>query len=300
MAALCALQISTAGQSSHSLIAATTVSAIAADTSAFAPLTKWTAAVVAGDKAALAALYTTKPPSKVQTPAGKAEDPIEEPTFWSGLAAKGLSNFQPKILEIRKPQTGVVILILRVEMDLGKDPAVPNVVTAAQVWVQQDKDVWRIAGTNRNDLTPTPPGRLPEPEKPNTDLYPPTDKAAADISAALQTAAKDHKRVILVFGGNWNFDCHVLDTAFRSKDIAPLVDANYVVVNVNIGDGKQNTDIAAKYDTPLDNGFPVLAVVDPDGKVVYSQKAGEFASTAKLGAEDITKFLDKWKPAHAK
>jgi thioredoxin 1 len=300
MAALCVLQISTASQSNHSLIATTAVSATAADTSAFAPLAKWTAAVIAGDKAALAALYTTKPPSKVQTPAGKAEDPTEEPTFWSGLAAKGLSNFQPKILEIRKPQTGVVILVLRIEMTLGKDPGEPNVVSAAQVWAQQDKDVWRIAGTNRGDLTPTPPGRLPEPEKPNTDLYPPIEKAAADISAGLQTAAKDHKRVILVFGGNWSFDCHVLDAAFHSKDIAPLVDANYVVVNVNIADGKQNTDIAAKYDTPLDNGFPVLAVVDADGKVVYSQKEGEFESTAKLGPEDITKFLDKWKPAPGK
>jgi ketosteroid isomerase-like protein len=300
LAAVCGLQFFLAGPSSHALAPATTPSATAADSSEFQPLTKWTAAVVAGDKTALAALYTTKPPSKVQTPAGKAEDPSEEPTFWSGLAAKGLSNFRPKILEVRKPQTGVVILVLRIEMTLGKNPGEPNVVSAAQVWVQQDKDVWRIAGTNRGDPTPTPPGRLPEPDKPNTELYPPIEKAGADIAAALQAAAKDHKRVILVFGGNWCFDCHVLDAAFHSKDIAPLVDANYVVVEVNVGDGKQNTDLAAKYDTPLDNGLPVLAVVDPDGKVVYSQKAGEFESSAKLGPEDITKFLDKWKPAAAK
>src|SRR5271156_58174 len=128
LAVVCALQVSAASQSSHHLIAAANVPVAAADTSGFQPLAKWTAAVAAGDKTALAALYTTKPPSKVQTPAGKAEDPAEEPTFWAGLAAKGLANFQPKILEIRKPQTGVVILVLRVEMDLGKDPAVPNVV----------------------------------------------------------------------------------------------------------------------------------------------------------------------------
>jgi hypothetical protein len=46
----------------------------------------------------------------------------------------------------------------------------------------------------------------------------------------------------------------------------------------------------------LDKGVPSLGVLDPDGKVVYAQKNGEFEATEKIGPEDIRVFLEKWKP----
>jgi thioredoxin 1 len=114
----------------------------------------------------------------------------------------------------------------------------------------------------------------------------------------LLKAGKEQKRVILVFGGNWCIDCHVLDASFRTKDVAPIVAANYLVVHVSIGDeGNENLDIAKKYDVPIDKGVPALAVLDPDGTAVYSQKNGEFESTVTIGPEDVTQFLEKWKPA---
>ena len=293
--ALSILQTSARGQSSPSTVVTTTASAPAS--SEFEPLDRWTAAVLAGDKAAMAALYSTNPPSQVQTPQGKTEDPAVESVFWSALAAKGIDKFDSKILEIQKPQPGVVALVLRIELTLGKNTAEPYVISAAQVWVQQD--VWRIAATQRSDLTPAPPGRLPEPAKPNTALYPSPDEASADINAALRAAAKDRKRVILEFGGNWCFDCHVLDAAFHSTVIAPLVEANYHVVHVNIGEFDKNLDLTKKYDTPLDKGVPALAVLDADGKVIYSQKQGEFESSARLDTQDLIQFLEKWKPVRS-
>src|SRR5215470_10571305 len=82
-------------------------------------------------------------------------------------------------------------------------------------------------------------------------IYPEKADAKAEISEALANAAKTHRRVILVFGGNWCYDCHVLDTAFRSTEIAPLVNKNFVVVHVNIGEYDKNLDLADKYDVPL-------------------------------------------------
>jgi hypothetical protein len=46
----------------------------------------------------------------------------------------------------------------------------------------------------------------------------------------------------------------------------------------------------------LDKGVPSLAVLDPDGKLVFSQKQGEFESTIRLGPDDVTAFLQRWKP----
>ena len=51
------------------------------------------------------------------------------------------------------------------------------------------------------------------------DIYPANVDAEAEIAEALANAAKTNRRVILVFGGNWCYDCHVLDAAFHSPEI---------------------------------------------------------------------------------
>jgi hypothetical protein len=66
---------------------------------------------------------------------------------------------------------------------------------------------------------------------------------------------------------------------------------------VDIGDdGKKNNDVAADYQVPLSKGIPALAVLDPDGKLLYSQKNGEWESARSMDPDDIITFLDKWKP----
>jgi thioredoxin 1 len=266
--------------------------------SAFAPFDRWTAAVVAGNQSSLAALYSTNPPAQTQMPGGKNADPNEEPMFWSALASKGLSAFDPKILSITHPQAGETAVVLRAEFKLGGQP---YTVEGAQVWILEGSD-WRIAMTQRSSLAPSPTFRLPEPAKPNTDLYPPPHDAQKEIDSALAAAAKDHKRVILVFGANWCYDCHVLDATFRSKQFAATVAANFHVVHINVGDdGDQNLDLAEHFGVPLKGHVrvPSLAVLEPDGKVVYAQKNGEFDDSVKLAPPDIAEFLKKWAPPHA-
>ena len=72
--------------------------------------------------------------------------------------------------------------------------------------------------------------------------------------------------------------------------------SGYEVVHVDIGlDGKKNGDVAKQFDTPLDKGIPALAVVEADGKVVVSQKNGEFEDARSLTPEVLLEFLNKWK-----
>jgi Thioredoxin-like len=266
------------------------------DSPAFEPLARWKAAVLAGNEQALAAFYTVVPPARAQTPQGNTQDPREEPLFWSALAAQGITKFNPKILEVQRPRAGAFALVLRVELTLRTSSGeLPFVISASQIWVEQAGG-WRILATQRGDLVPNPPRRMPEPVKPNTNLYPAPEVARSEIAAALRRAASDHKRVILVFGGNWCYDCHVLDAAFHSKDIAPLVRANFHVVHVNVGEMDKNLDLAAKYEVPLNKGVPALAVLDSDGKVLYSQKQGEFENSVRIGPADVVAFLEKWAP----
>ena len=61
-------------------------------------------------------------------------------------------------------------------------------------------------------------------------------------------------------------------------------------------DGKKNNDLVKQFDTPLDKGVPALAVIGSDGKVIVSQKNGEFEDARSLTAEALLEFLNKWSP----
>jgi thioredoxin 1 len=128
------------------------------------------------------------------------------------------------------------------------------------------------------------------------DIYPDVGRAHDDLDAALQNAAATHRRVIVDFGGNWCGDCHVLDMYFHDATNAPLLEANYLVVHVNVDRRNQNLDIAERYRIPLDKGVPALAVLDSDGRLLYSQRTGEFEAMRRMESHSVTDFLNQWKP----
>ena len=128
------------------------------------------------------------------------------------------------------------------------------------------------------------------------DIYPPSEQASADIAAALKSAAASHKRVILDFGGNWCTDCHVLDLYFHDAANRPLLEANYILVHINIGHMDANLGITPRYNVPLSKGVPAMAVLDEHGKLLYSQKTGEFETMRYMQSSAVTDFLVRWKP----
>lgn len=131
------------------------------------------------------------------------------------------------------------------------------------------------------------------------DIYPAPERAHADLANALQSAAATHRHVLVDFGGNWCTDCHVLDLYFHDAANGPLLAAAYVLVHVNVGQMDQNLDIAERYGIPLKKGVPALAVLDSDGKLIYSQKTGEFEAMRRMQSGAVTEFLTRWKPAAA-
>jgi thiol:disulfide interchange protein len=128
-------------------------------------------------------------------------------------------------------------------------------------------------------------------------IYPDSAQAPADLAAALKTAAATHKRILLDFGGNWCPDCLVLDIYFHDPANRTILEANFVLVHVNIGHMDANLDLAQRYEVPLQRGVPALAVLSENGKLVYSQKSGEFEAMRRMELSAVTKFLVQWEPA---
>lgn len=126
-------------------------------------------------------------------------------------------------------------------------------------------------------------------------LYSATADAKADIAAALKQAAVEHKRVILDFGGDWCGDCQVLDIYFHQSPNAELLAKHFLIVHIDIGHMDKNVDVADKYRIPLKKGVPALAVLDAHGKLLYSQKTGEFEDMRNMNSKSVTEFLNRWK-----
>ena len=138
---------------------------------------------------------------------------------------------------------------------------------------------------------------LQPPAQPNMQLYPANVNARQEIREATSAARKQKKRILLVFGGNWCSDCHVLDNAFHQPRVAPLLNNNFIVVHVDVGRYTKNLDLAKQYHIDLEKGVPSVAVLNSDGSFLNS--TSEFEKARLLTEDDVVQFLDKWKPQSA-
>jgi Thioredoxin-like len=254
-------------------------------TTGFPPLDHWRSAIIAGDATGLKALYSADPVAQVQAN-GVAAGADADLSFWLGLKARSMK------LEIvrMKERPGAEGIIFKAEVQTGLSDGRTVSVIDAQGWQKQGEQ-WRLVGAERTDAP-----HLKQPSDMNKNIYPADADGHAEIKEAEQKAASEHKRVLLVFGANWCYDCHVLDLAFHRPDFASVM-TGYEVVHVDLGDDeKKNADVVKQFDVSLDKGIPTLAVAESDGKVVIGQKNGEFEDARSLTPEALLAFLNKWKP----
>lgn len=260
------------------------VSALCAaqNASTFPALAEWKSAVIKSDAANLKSLYSTSPAPQISTTSGHV-DTDADVAFWTGLKAKTL---QMRIAEAGSQQPGVELFTLQVKVT-GATGRVTNIVEG-QAW-QNQSGTWRLVGVKRDIAKLTQPTQLDE------KIYP-TGDAHVQMQQAISAASKAHKNILVVFGADWCYDCHVLEKAFHRPDIAAVLDPNYQVVDIDIGEMNRNLDIAQQYEVPLDRGVPAIAILDSSGKVLFSQKKGEWERARALGPEDLLTLLKQWKP----
>jgi hypothetical protein len=258
-----------------------------APTADFAPFQRWMGAVLTGDAATLKSLYSINPPAEVRVKS-VMHDANADTAFWLGAKVQ---NMNVELVRGTAPRPDITHLILRINMTTASSDGKPVLITDDQVWQKQGEQ-WRLVSVERTDAP-----ILKQPSDMKKDIYPASVDAHAELKEAEEKAAKQHKRLLLVFGANWCFDCHVLDLAFQQPELAPILAANYEVVHVDLGpDEKKNADLVQQFDIPLNKGIPAMAVADSDGKLIVSQKNGEVEDARQLSPEFLAEFLNKWKP----
>lgn len=259
----------------------------AAPNADFAPFQQWMGAILTGDAAALKGLYSTDPAAQVRVKT-QMHDADADISFWIG---KKVRSMNVDLVRGTAPRADITHLILRINMVTASSDGKPVLVTDDQVWQKQGEQ-WKLVSVERTDAP-----SLKQPSDMKKEIYPASADAHAELKEAEEKAAREHKRLLLVFGANWCFDCHVLDLAFHGPELAPIVAANYEVVHVDLGpDEKKNADLVRQFDIPLNKGIPAMAVADSNGKLIVSQKNGEVEDARQLTPEFLAEFLNKWKP----
>jgi uncharacterized protein YyaL (SSP411 family) len=134
---------------------------------------------------------------------------------------------------------------------------------------------------------------------------PPIYDAKADatdqVKAATALARRDARRVLVMFGFNACGWCHKLHGLFASDPaIRELLAEEYVLVTVDIqapnADGLLRDSKAALSREELQKGvgFPFLAVLDGDGKVLTAQRTDPLEVGDHHDPARVKAFLERW------
>jgi thioredoxin 1 len=268
------------------IFVATVASAAAPD---FPAVNDWKNALLSGNATDFRSLYSTKPPARFAEGNNPAQDISKEIDFWQQIKQSGAQDLQVTLTNSENQQ-GLQIVGFNASYRI-RTPAGPRTryVSEKQAWMQQGI-TWRVVIATHSGIL-----KMPQPTNLNTVLYPKNVDAKAEIREAVARAAREHKRVILVFGADWCFDCKVLEFALHHSDAATEAQ-HFVIVHIDIGEGELNKELVAKYGIPEKHGVPALAILDSTGKILFSDVNREFQSARSMDPEDLITFLNKWKP----
>jgi thiol:disulfide interchange protein len=128
------------------------------------------------------------------------------------------------------------------------------------------------------------------------DGYDATRNAKADIQAALAAAAKEHREVLIDFGANWCPDCRALEVMFHSAQVEPLLQKDYLVVAVDVGQWNHNIDLAEQYVNLQASGIPALVVLQSNGTLLTATNDGSFSNARTMDPGQVSAFLTRWAP----
>ncbi len=130
----------------------------------------------------------------------------------------------------------------------------------------------------------------------------------AQMERALLQSQDDGRFVIAQVGGNWCKWCLRL-AAFIDADpeIKQMIEDNFIYIHLNYNPNEEDKEKKAEGEALMDQlgnpnrfGFPVLVVMDPEGKVLHIQDSVFLESGEGYDRKKVLRFLKKWTPEAVK
>jgi protein disulfide-isomerase len=115
--------------------------------------------------------------------------------------------------------------------------------------------------------------------------------ANAQVKQAFTKAQLSKKPVLIIFGANWCPDCRALDQAMHSAKNAILINREFTVVKVDVGNFDRNLDIDKVYGHPIKTGIPAAVLVSANNKILYATQGGELANARRMNDTGVYDFF---------
>ena len=121
---------------------------------------------------------------------------------------------------------------------------------------------------------PTAPATPAATKPAEPPLYDEKVDARQQIAAALASAKKENRRVLIQWGGNWCGWCIALHNLYKSDpEISKTLRYEYDAVHVDTGKDGKNVDLAKSYGADLEHhGYPYLTILDASAKPIINQE----------------------------
>ena len=126
-------------------------------------------------------------------------------------------------------------------------------------------------------------------------IYNPQADTKKDLENAIIKAKTESKHVLVQVGGNWCPWCIKLHNLFQSDStLNDVIAKNYVLIKVNYSKENKNLDVLRILENPKRFGFPVLVILDDNGKRIHTQDSGLLESGDGYDRKKVLGFLKNW------
>lgn len=128
-----------------------------------------------------------------------------------------------------------------------------------------------------------------------TNIYNPSIDAVIQIKDAVELAKTSNKHVLIQIGGNWCPWCIKLHQFIEEHaKVDSLINADYVYVLLNYSKENKNPQAMQTLDYPQRFGFPVLVILNGEGKRIHTQNTLYIEEGKSYSEKEIINFLRAW------
>lgn len=119
------------------------------------------------------------------------------------------------------------------------------------------------------------------------------------LKEAREQAAKENKKLMVIFHASWCGWCHKMDTSLNDPSVKSFFDKNYVITHLTIDESPDKKNLENPGAQILnekwggkDQGIPFWVIMDKDGKILAdSQKEPGKNVGCPATAEEVAHFI---------
>jgi thioredoxin-related protein len=126
-------------------------------------------------------------------------------------------------------------------------------------------------------------------------MYDSMQNAIADMDSVINRAGSENKHILIQVGGNWCPWCIRLHQFIESHpQIDSIIHADYIPLLINYSKENKNAEAMKRLEYPNRFGFPVLVILDKNGKRLHTQDTYFVEQGDSYCEEKIKRFLLNW------